>query len=264
MRIGKRGMTPAIFFSLIFVLGFSSSCSMPDTTNNRVGPLLATSWKQRDAYAAFTPINPDSGQHERLGCWSVAFAQILFHHGIEPSGETTYTGSYYEVGADFDAPHVDMALVLPRIQSDSSSQAALETARYLWYAAMATQKDFGTGSYMGNSDLRRQSISEHYQVSSSRLRFPDSDKAAIEDYIRNELKAGRPLLLYIEGTTAGDEGLGHALVIDGFEGSGEGFQVHLNFGWEGVSDGWYPFWEKIVSVYGSFDKPERWVLAISP
>jgi hypothetical protein len=53
-------------------------------------------------------------------------------------------------------------------------------------------------------------------------------------------------------------------VIDGIRSSGKGFQVHLNFGWEGVGDGWYPFMKVFKTPYGTFDKPDRWVLAIRP
>ncbi|MCX7023041.1 MAG: C10 family peptidase [Spirochaetes bacterium] len=230
----------------------------------RLGPLVSTQWKQRDAYAAFTPLNPETGEHERLGCWSVAFAQILFLHKLEPRGSQAYSGEYYAVKADFDAPDVDLSLVAPRLEAGTPGARKLETARYLWYAALATGKDFGTGGYLGNSDLRRERIETHYGVGTRRLRTLDSSKAEIEAFIRSELESGRPLLLYVEGSQAGEEGSGHALVIDGIEGSGESLSLHLNFGWEGVSDGWYAFWKPIVSAYGTFDSPDRWVLAIRP
>ena len=78
------------------------------------------------------------------------------------------------------------------------------------------------------------------------------------------MQAGRPLLLYVEGSSAGEEGSGHALVIDGCRGSGALFETHCNLGWGGRDDGWYRFWQPIVTSLGTFNQPERWVLAVRP
>jgi hypothetical protein len=240
-----------------------ASCPPLDAPE-KVGPLLGTSWKQRDAYAAFTP-ESSPGMHERLGCWSVAFAQILYHHRLEPNGIESYESSNYGlISENFDDPDVNMALVLPRILADSPSDASAETARYLYYAAIVVHKDFGTGDYIGNSDVRRASVEAHYGVDTERMRYPESSRASIEAFIRKELAAGRPLLLYSESTASYEEGQSHALVIDGVDGTGNSLKVHLNFGWEGVSDGWYDFWAPISSEYGLFDKESRWVLAVRP
>jgi hypothetical protein len=245
-----------------FALGLAPSCEEPPAA---IAPLLAKEWGQRGDYAAFSPVNAGSGEHERLGCWSVAFAQILFFHGLEPSGAVSYIGTYYAVSGDFDAPGVAMALVAPTLDASTPSGSKLETSRYLWYAALATGKDFGTGEYIGNSDVRRASIAEHYGVTTSRLSYPDgATRAEVERFMRDELAAGRPLLLYVESTLEGEEGFAHALVVDGIEGSGDAVRVHLNFGWAGVSDGWYPLWSPIATAYGVFDKDSRWVLAVRP
>ena len=225
-----------------------------DNERAEAGTLLKTSWKQRGAYAAFTP------NHERLGCWSVALAQILYYHSLVPHGSTSYTGKTFSVSADFGCPAVDLGKVteaLPETEQGS------ETARYLYYAALVTGKDFGTGGYTGNSDVRRQRLEEHYAVKTSRVRFPKNSQQEVEDFIRRELTGKRPLMLYVEGGKPGEEGVGHALVIDGFKGAGA-MQVHLNFGWGGKSDGWYPLWEPINYGRGVFDKPGRWIMALRP
>jgi len=223
-----------------------------------IDPLLKTSWKQRSYYAFYTPDN------QRLGCWSVAFAQILFFHKRSPAGQTVYKGKYYDVSADFDEKPIDLKKIVLKIEAASSKDSKIETARYLWYCALITGKDFGTGNYIGNSDIRRERIEKHFNVKTKRIKYPQNSQNDVNQFVLKELKEKRPLLLFIEGKTSGEEGTGHALVIDGVKEKDGIIFVHLNFGWEGVSDGWYDLWKPIISEYGAFDLPDRWVLAISP
>jgi hypothetical protein len=246
---------------LCFVVFLFLNCGLNNFVSAeplRVDPLLKTSWKQRDMYAVFTPEN------ERLGCWSVAFAQILFYHGLVPTGATSYTGTYYSVEADFENPSVDLQYVVSRITPETSAIQAEHTARYLWYAAAASGKDFGTTRYTGNSDVRRDRIAEYYGISSRRVRRTSHGEEGVIEFIRDELKEGRPLLLHVDGETGDGGSTAHALVIDGCRGENQNFEVHLNFGWEGVGDGWYSFFEPYDTEYGNYNDYERWVLRIHP
>jgi hypothetical protein len=247
-------MNRKVLFSFIFLI-LILSVSKAETPDI---PLIKTTWKQRDAYALFSP------NQERLGCWSVALAQILFHHGLVPSGQTSYKGKNYNVSANFDNQKIDFKNIVNRIDPLTSEINKTETARYLWYAALITGKDFGTGNYIGNSDVRRERLEKHFKVKTKRIRYPESSRKEIEGFIKSELKNGNPLLLFIEGEEAGDEGFGHALVIDGYKVESGKILVHLNFGWEGISDGWYELWNPIKSKYGNYNKTDRWIMAIRP
>src|SRR5436190_1077651 len=46
--------------------------------------LLRTHWYQDGPFAGLTP------NHEHVGCWSTAYAQILFYHRLKPHGHVTY------------------------------------------------------------------------------------------------------------------------------------------------------------------------------
>jgi len=241
-----------ILFSILIITPYLQS-EQPD-----IKPMLKTTWKQREAYAMFSP------KHERLGCWSVALAQILFYHGLIPSGQTSYKGKLYTVSADFENPAINLNNISLKIDHLSSDIIKTETARYLWYVALITGKDFGTGNYIGNSDVRRERLEKHFKVKTKRIRYPESSRDKIEKYITDELKKKHPLLLFVEGEDAGEEGCGHALVIDGFKIETGKYFVHLNFGWEGISDGWYDLWNPIKSKYGNYNKSDRWIMSIRP
>ncbi len=48
------------------------------------GPFIQTRWKQDGPYSVLAPGN------DLLGCWSIAFAQVLAYHHRQPTGRVTY------------------------------------------------------------------------------------------------------------------------------------------------------------------------------
>ena len=223
-------------------------------SSENVEPLLKTRWGQRGLYAKYTP------NHRRLGCWSVAFAQILYHHRINPSGKVKYEGDGYRIDETLDYlfnwDHFAKSL-----KPASPNEVQSEVARYCYYTAIAIQKEFVDGkAYKGNSDLRREGIKKYFLCNMKRYRNDKHSDQVIRDVILEELAAGRPLLLYVEG----EKGLGHAFAIDGVRAHKERIAVHLNCGWEGSDDGWYLFDRPFKTSLGIFNNPNRWVLAIRP
>jgi hypothetical protein len=257
---GKNFIPRATNMKRIILILFSILIIIPHLQSEQsdIKPMLKTTWKQREAYAMFSP------KHERLGCWSIALAQVLFFHGLIPSGQTSYKGKIYTVSADFENPAINIENIVFKIDNSTADINKTETARFLWYSALVTGKDFGTGDYIGNTDVRRERLGRHFKVKTSRIRYPESAKTEVEKFINDELINNRPLLIYVEGKEAGEEGSGHALVIDGYKKESGKTLVHLNFGWEGVSDGWYDLWSPIKSKYGNYNKSDRWIMSIRP
>ncbi len=193
------------------------------------GPLVQTRWKQDGPYAALSP------RHDVVGCWSVAFAQVLAHHRLEPKGRVRYrTTGGAVIDEALDRP-VAWDRVLPAITPDSPPETLAETARYVYAAAVVVQKDFGRGDYMDVAQVPAE-VTEHFGPAVERV---DSDLPAT---VKSELHAGRPLVAYFDDIL----GIpivrnGHAAVFDGMAEDGRRLFVHVNFGWGGASDGWYPF-----------------------
>ena len=108
---------------------------------DRHGPLIPTQWKQDGAYAAFSP------GRSLLGCWSVAFAQVLAFHRLEPVGRVSYKTRQGRAVEEEFAP-IRWERIVPRILPDTPEDYSAETARYCYDAAAVVQKDFGRGEYM--------------------------------------------------------------------------------------------------------------------
>lgn len=234
---------------LILVLIFISS--------KKVEPLLTTKWKQGGDFAKFEP------NKDRLGCWSTAFAQILYYHRKSPSGTQRYTcknGS--DIYEDFSTHTFDFSIFVDEFNDTTPMDSIDEVARYCYFCAVVIQKDFFPPDYgyMIYGEQRAEEVQEHYGVLTKYYKpgqgIPRNDPM-IKDLIQNELKARRPMMLYLE-SKPDDEGkkAGHAVVIDGYHLDKGKFLVHLNMGWGGKDDGWYDFYQSILI----FDNTEFYFL----
>ncbi len=199
--------------------------SQPDWTDTH-GPFLNTRWGQDGPYAALTPGG------EALGCWSVAFAQVLAYHRLQPRGHVRYTTKSGRSIDESLGTTVTWDRLAPALSAETPPELASETARYCYQAAVVLQKDFGRGEYMDTAFVPRE-ISEHYGCRVTRW---NSDFRVL----KSELASGRPVVAYFNDILDIDiVRNGHAAVLDGYaEESGRGL-VHVNFGWHGASDGWY-------------------------
>ena len=236
----------------VFVLCLAINTCGHGAETKEVLPLVTTKWGMGGLYAQHTPSNAV------LGCWSVALAQILYYHKMQPTGKVSYDSAGYTISETLGHPPFDWSKFADSLTDSTPPEVRSEVARYCYYTSIAIGKIF-VGGYKGNSDYRRAGITKYFGCSSQAYSFVGVE--GIRKAIISELSMRRPLLLYMEGNKAG---LGHAVVIDGVRIVGENFEVHLNCGWYGHEDGWYEFEKPIKTSRGLFDKPNRWVYAIRP
>jgi hypothetical protein len=216
-------------------------------------PLLQTHWDQRDEYAMFAP------NQWRLGCWSTAFAQILYYHRLAPHGSNSYTcsnGTY--VSADFDSYTFDWRRLVNRIDPGTPQASAEEVARYSFFTSVVIEKDFNTGDYMLSHSGRARALEDHYDCDTSvKELWWLYDIEDLKDDIAEEIDAARPLMLHMRNTSKSY----HAVVIDDYRIVGSQFQVHVNMGWEGSHDGYYDI-EGAIYTYDDTDY--RKIVTIRP
>lgn len=196
--------------------------------NNVHEPLLRTHWKQDSIYAKYTPRN------ELLGCWSVAFAQVLAFHRLQPSGKVNYT-THGGITIDQTVIPVNWDKIVSTVNRETQEENSDETARYCYQTSIIIQKDFGQGDYMDISVVP-QEISEHFNCIVKRI---DLD---LINGIINEIHSNRPIVAYFNDILSIKiVRNGHAAVLDGIAQENDDILVHVNFGWGGDSDGWYNY-----------------------
>jgi len=212
------------------------SYSGPQSTWQDIrGPLIQTLWRQDGPYAALAPGT------DLLGCWSIAFAQVLAYHHLQPAGRVSYQTSGGVAIDRILSSQVNWNQIVPAIDSATTPEKSLQTAQYCYDAAVVVQKDFGRGEYM-NIERVPDEIAEHF---SCRIKRIEPGRA---ETVTSELRASRPLVAYFDDILGVNDSLGfkivrigHAAVLDGMAEENGRLIVHVNFGWGGASDGWYDF-----------------------
>lgn len=224
-------------------------------------PLLKTHWFQDGPFAQFTP-----GQ-ERLGCWSTAYAQILFHHRLTPTGLVRYKcSSGYQVDVDLGQYRFDWDKFPASIAPDTSAAGLDQLARYSFATAVVVRKDFGTAGYkrLLNSV---EDLEAHYPVDAEiyvhltpPLPFSQADLTAklrserinnlvdrsqIVALLATELAAGRPVYFHFGNIV----NFGHSTVIDGYRLESDRHLVHINYGAREVEQNkWYDLFAPITQL----------------
>ena len=235
----KNILLPIIFAVVVFTTYAFATTELIDFPKHkfpeRDSIFLKTHWKQMGGFEQDTP------DHLRLGCWSTAFAQIVYYHKLKPFGHVTYTSSKgYFINEDIDSSKVDLSKLSMQIDETTPAPKIDALAKYNYFAALAVNKDFGTDNYMhklASSGL----LEEHYKRSVSRYiswnHILPYSSGKLEHIVMREISQNRPLFLHF----ANLENFGHSVVIDGYKQIGNQFFVHLNQGQGGPQDGWYDF-----------------------
>lgn len=221
-------------------------------------PLLRTHWYQDGPFARFTP------DHDRVGCWSTAYAQILFFHRLSPIGRAQYEcSSGRKVDVDLSQYRFDWSRFPNEITADTPKEGVDQLALYSFATAVVVRKDFGTGGYkrLLNSV---EDLEAHFPVDADihvhlgdRVPFGPAelaatmkseritnviDRAQIVPLLQGELAARRPVYFHFGNM----RDFGHSTVIDGIRKEGERQMVHINYGAvEAERNRWYDLFAPI-------------------
>ncbi len=218
----------------------STDLSRGETAENAY--LLKTQWYQTGPFAQFTPHN------ERVGCWSTAYAQILFYHRLKPAGRVTYEcSSGQKIDVNLDAYQFDWSQFVDEVSAATPKKAADQLGLFSFATAAVIQKDFGTDHYKrllsSVADLESHFavdaaiwvyLIENPPIPLEVLKAKTKgenvsnivNKVQIVTLLSTELGAGRPVYFHF----ANLKDFGHSTVIDGIRKEADHYIVHINFG----------------------------------
>ncbi len=247
----------------------SLEAEMLDTPVNSYIPstyLLNTQWGQHGEYKVLCPEYYDYEEENatwhlcRLGCWSVALAQIIRYYQLESYGLVKYWCSLnyftYPIRIKPQLIHnklftheYDWSLMPYNLTSGSPQAEKDMTSQFVYDVACAIEKDFGTGGYVSLGDtfdvdnLKNELYNHFYDI---------NNLIWVEDLtianITSEIDHFRPIMFYIRNTSELDGTKEyHAVVLDGYRWNVSGkFEVHLNYGWDAgnpdpLNESWYSY-----------------------
>lgn len=218
--------------------------------------LVETTWHQVGEYAQFIPAG------EIAGCWSTALAQIGSYHGLVPTGSIAYrTTAGLEVSADLGSYDFSPSQFVSRIDENTQAESREQVGQYIYFIAALIHKYFAGDGYLHHETFIDR-LEEHLDCSAEFYEFDKESylaaSASIEELVRTELAARRPLMIYFDN----GKDFGHAAVLDGYAEENEAFLVHLNMGWGGRHDGWYDLFGRFIGVRD--DLQTRFLVTIAP
>lgn len=223
-----------------------SSASLTKTRSIRadlkdaVAPLVEVHWGQDEPYDALCPeIN---GEKCPVGCVATAMAQIMHHHKWPARGKGSLT---YATGISGWSPlksvfsdheyHWDV-MQNETSANIASAEASKEVAQISFDCGVATKMDYslyGSGTY---DDLAMLALYSYFGYKASTVHLERRDCYSTQeewnDLVKSELCASRPVLYAGHSANNG----GHEFVIDGYDENG---MFHVNWGWDGMSNGYY-------------------------
>ena len=205
-----------------------------EMTRKVVAPLIQTHWNQSDPYNQQCPTIGD--ELCVTGCVATALAQVMYYHKW-PQGQTTAIPSY-DNGKypELDATTFDWDKMKPVYlntgEDDEVAEAAV--AKLMHYCGQAVQMNYGTGASGASPYYIPNALKNYFGYPNEpQYVFRSSYTPLVwDELIYNELKYGRPVL-YGANTSSGS---GHEFICDGYDGHG---LYHINWGWGGLSDGYF-------------------------
>lgn len=229
-------------------------------------PLLGDiRWGQLSPYNKKFPIaltSPDGDGHASTGCMTTALVQIMRYHQHPKRGY----GSNYQVreqGAlripevfDYYAHNYNWELMHPTRNEytktangkgfDPNAEDVQEVATIMADVAAALRTTYGNVSSAVNISIIPALLSYFdYDPNIEQVKRKNlSTQEEWNSIIINELQNQRPVYLdgFPEGTLSG-----HAFLCDGYDGKG---YFHINWGWDGTSNGYYQMTALNPSVQG--------------
>lgn len=216
--------------------------------HNAIEPLLKSQWNQEKPYNDLCPAFID-GTPSVTGCVATAMAQILYYYKEKtvrtlqadiPAYQcrTSWTGSGQISVKGYPAGSViDWDNMIDRYVDAPTPEQTKAVSELMAYCGASVEMDYRNrinGGSSANEIGIPEALKKYFGFSrDATVKYRrDFDPGNWDRLIYRELMNKRPVILSGEDT----KGNGHAFICDGY--NDEGF-YHFNWGWGGLSDGYY-------------------------
>ncbi len=230
---------------------------VPTMTTTRattaVAPLLGDiTWNQGEPFNNQCP-ESNAWVRTATGCTATAMAQVMAYHKHpqKGTGKVYYTTPSfgYVVNADLDnAPAYDWANMIGSYRNPQAyTQAQADAvAQLMFHAGAVVNTDYGEDNSAAPTSSPEGALLNHFHYDDGMriLRVMDYRNDYYLRVLNDELYAGRPMI--VSGFDS-NHSMGHAFVFDGLD--NQGF-YHVNWGWGGLCDGYYSFYNLIPEDTG--------------
>ncbi len=231
-----------------------------------IAPLTKTRWNQSDPYNDLCP--EVDGKRTVTGCVATAMAQIMKYYSYPAKGKGEHSYEWKTGGKtlsfNFGATTFEWDKMTDTYDSNSSAEAKQAVANLMLACGISADMDYGVDESTAANINLPTALLEYYEYDKG-LWMPLRDYYGLyewEDMIYQELKGNHPVLYSGQGT-----GGGHQFICDGY--SEDGF-FHFNWGWGGMSDGYFlltalnPASLGVGGGAGGFNSDQQIILGVKP
>lgn len=200
---------------------------------SEIPAIMTTQWNQSAPYNIYCPVE---GAYTCVtGCVATAMAQIVraigyykgsgyrSNSGLNSKGEKV---EFDYASAEFDFDNMFDTYPSPNVSSESVDQVA----RLMLACGLSVGMGYGASGSSAYSSSVPAALIRNFGYDSKFTRIYDNEdfsQAQWENMLYTQLRIGRPV--YYSGGA-------HAYVVDGYRHAG---LYHVNWGWGGMSDGYY-------------------------
>ena len=222
------------------------------TAKSAVEPLVTTQWNQGAPYNNICP--EIDGTKVVTGCVATTMAQLMYYHydhnGFAAAANTALP-SYTATTKNKAKESINLAVdglaattfewgdMTKTYTMNSTDAAADAVAKLMLYCGTALRMNYGLSANGGSgaySEAIPFALKTYfgYDGGIQNCYRQNYSYSAWVDLIYNELSASRPVAL--GGQSCGG---GHSFICDGYKYESEADYFHINWGWGGLSDGYF-------------------------
>lgn len=199
-----------------------------------INPLCTTKWNQSAPYNNKCPLISIGGPRCVTGCVATAMAQTLkyYNYPTKGVGSHSYRWEGKNLTFDYENTTFDWANMLDTYDDNASAQQELAVAILMRACGIGVDMMYSEKASGAYSPNIVRALVENFNYDKGAI-YLDRNYFSIADWdniVYTNLSQNGPVL-YAGTSVAG----GHQFVVDGYQ---DGY-YHLNWGWGGMSDGWF-------------------------
>ena len=229
-----------------------------------VATLCTTRWNQGDPYNMCCPKQGDSRTY--TGCVATSMAQVMkyFNWPEHGEGQSSYNWRGKLLRQNYEKMYYDWDRMLDRYDENSSEESRKAVGELMYSAGVSVEMDYGLSASGAITNYVGVGLTSYFRYDKS-MRYLERDYYELDEWetiIYENLRQTGPV---IYGGQSIDGG--HSFVCDGDDADG---YFHFNWGWGGVSDGYYlldlldPIHQGIGGASAGFTYMQDAVVGIKP
>ncbi|MCR4965811.1 MAG: thiol protease/hemagglutinin PrtT [Bacteroidales bacterium] len=249
-----------------------------------VAPLVTTTWSQRPWYNEMCPVDSTLyTYHPTTGCTATGMAQVMKFWNHPRHGYSHYSYSwegvqphwtYGTLSADFENTEYLWASMPNALDWGSTQEQINAVALLMSHVGISIQMsynlygdsgsdapiallEFTDSMYLDHEYCPENALPKFfgYKASLQGIARENISDSIWDNMLREDISNGRPVLYGGFGIdpTTGETNGGHCFILDGYDNNG---LFHVNWGWGGSHDAYFPTTALDVSGYSFSDRQE--------